>query len=368
MLKHETVVNAHTPCLSDKEYLLHFKKKVEKLRVPLTGDIAITHRCNLRCLHCYLGSERKNLKISRKELSTSQFLSTLDDITEAGCLFLLITGGEPLLRDDFIEIYRHAKTNGLLVTVFTNGTLITDKVLEVFEHLPPLVVEISLYGATATTYEKITGVKGSYRQCLNGIERLLEHQINVRLKTVLMSLNHNEFLDIQAMAKQFGVKFRMDAEIFPRFNGDKTPLELRVAPEEAVEKEFLDKDRLMQWEKLFKRLQEVPAQDTLYSCGAGVTHFHVDPFGNLKPCMMMHSPRYNLSRGNFLSGWRYVLPQIRKKKAKPSFACNHCEKRSLCNYCPAFFALENQAEDTKSEYLCSIGQLRFQEIAKGTKG
>ncbi len=132
----------------------------------------------------------------------------------------------------------HAKTNGLLVTVFTNGTLITDEIIQLFKDLPPQSVEISLYGATAPTYEKITGIKGSYKQCRNGIKNLLDHNINVKLKTILMTLNLHEFYDIENIAKNYGVNFRFDPAIFPCFNGNKAPVLLRVDPEEVVEKEF----------------------------------------------------------------------------------------------------------------------------------
>lgn len=355
---------ANTTEFSNYEYLLQFKKKIENLRVPLSGDIALTHRCNLRCVHCYLGSERKNHRANRKELNTSQFLTIIDDITETGCLFLLLTGGEPLLRKDFAQIYSHAKTNGLLVTIFTNGTVITDDILDVFEALPPLAVEVSLYGATPETYEKVTGVQGSYDQCVHNIQRLLDRHINVRLKTVLMSLNRHEFFDIEAMARQYDCQFRMDAALLPCFDGDKTPLMLRVPAEEAVEKELAHSERLRQWQELFKRFQGVPAGETLYTCGAGISHFHVDPYGYLLPCMMVSNISYDLLQGSFASGWSDVIPQITEMKASSTFACNHCKKKVLCGYCPAFFALENGAEDICSEYLCSIGQFRFQALER----
>jgi radical SAM protein with 4Fe4S-binding SPASM domain len=351
-----------TEWLSNADYLRQFNRKVAELRIPLSGSIDLTHRCNLRCVHCYLGSRAGRDESDHQELSTAKLLSIIDEITDAGCLNLLITGGEPLLRKDFGEVFRHAKRNGLLVTVFTNGTLITDEVLEIFSDLPPQQVEISLYGATAETYEKITGVAGSFERCLEGIHRLLACKLNVRLKTILMTLNRHEFFDIEKMARDFGVKFRFDAAIFPRFDGDKTPLQLRVPAKEAVEKELCDKDRLRQWRLFFERFQGVAPTDSLYECGAGMTTFHVDPYGTLQPCLMTTEPTYDLLNGSFLAGWRDVMPRIRQKRPGSGYACNACEKKLLCGFCPAFFALENGAEDVRSEYLCAMGHLRFQAI------
>jgi MoaA/NifB/PqqE/SkfB family radical SAM enzyme len=210
---------AQTDWLSDKEYVQHFNRKVAEQRVPLYGSVELTHRCNLRCVHCYLGDKASVRGDGKQELDTAQWISIIDEIAEAGCLNLLITGGEPLLRKDFSEIYCHAKKNGLLVTVFTNGTMITEEILELFQDLPPRAVEISLYGATAATYEKITGIKGSYDQCLRGIQSLLDYGINLKLKTILMTLNRHEFYDIENMAKEYGVEFRFDAAIFPMMTG-----------------------------------------------------------------------------------------------------------------------------------------------------
>jgi radical SAM protein with 4Fe4S-binding SPASM domain len=351
-----------TDWLSDKEYLQQFNRKVAEQRVPFYGSIDLTHRCNLRCVHCYLGDKASVRENYNQELGTAQWISIIDEIAEAGCLNLLITGGEPLLRKDFKHIYRHAKTKGLLVTVFTNGTMITKGILELFQDLPPRAVEISLYGATAPTYEKITGIKGSFERCLKGIQSLLGHRINLKLKTMLMTLNRHEFYDIETMAKEYGVKFRFDAAIFPCMDGDKSPLGLRVSPEEAIEKEFSDRDRSRQWKVFFERMQGFSLPDTLYNCGTGLTSFHIDPYGHLQPCLMVANLRYDLLDGSFMEGWGDVIPSIRDRKVGADYTCNKCDKMTLCGFCPGFFELENGAEDIYSEYLCALGRCRFEAI------
>jgi MoaA/NifB/PqqE/SkfB family radical SAM enzyme len=341
---------------------IHYRErlntKLDEGRVPFSGSIDLTHRCNLRCIHCYLGPHSVSRPHKHQELTTKQIRLVLDEITEAGCLFLLITGGEPLLRKDFSEIYRHAKQNGLIITVFTNGTLIKGSITELFGEFPPHSVEISIYGATASTYEKITGVKGSYSRCMKGIQQLLRNNIHVQLKTMLMLLNNHEFFAMEEMAKNFGVKFRFDAALFACLNGDKTPLSLRVSPEDAVAIEFSDPVRYANWQEYAFRHKESHIGDDLYTCGAGLSTFHIDPYGNLQPCLMTHTIQYSLLDGNFLSGWYNIYKRIRKKKVSRNFSCKGCDKIIFCNYCPAFFLLENGAEDCCSEYLCRSGSLR----------
>ncbi len=351
-----------TSWLTNEEYLKEFNKKVGRQRVPLSGNIDLTHSCNLRCVHCYIGDQAKVRHNLAKELDTSQWKSIIDEITAAGTLFFLITGGEPLVRKDFQEIYRHAKMNGLLVTVFTNGTLIDEQVLDLFSELPPRTVEITLYGAGSETYEKITGVQGSYRKCISAIEKLKERRINVKLKTMLMSLNRHEFFDMENMAKEYDSKFRFDPALFPTLAGDKSPIDLRLSAADAVEIELSDEVRLQDWKDFYERMGRLPSSDTLYRCGAGHTHFHIDPYGYLQPCMMVTTLKYNLVTGGFLTGWNEVMPRLRDRKTGSGYRCNTCEKRTLCGFCPGFANLENGSEEDYSEYLCEIGQLRYEKI------
>lgn len=346
--------------LSNREYLLDFNAKSARLHVPLSGSLDLTTRCNLRCVHCYTGDRSSDMAVV--EMDTAKVLSLLDEISEAGCLYLLITGGEPLIRKDFPEIYRYAKEKGLLITVFSNGTLISDSIIKLFKDLPPRIVEISLYGATQPTYESITGVKDSYEKCLSGIRRLLEHNINVRLKTVLMTLNSHEFSDIQQIAKEFGVKFRFDAALFPRLNRDHAPVHLRVSASEAVDTEFSDHERTAQWEKFLAAHRDQSSSDDLYQCGAGVTGFYIAPQGSLRPCLMTTLISYDLMKGRFLEGWKEIRSRIRQKKRGRDFSCGTCEKMLFCDYCPAFFELENGSPDIRSEYLCTMGNHRYENL------
>ena len=347
---------------SNREFLDHIDRKSAALRIPLTGSIELTARCNLQCVHCYLDPSSFIARPDVDGMSTAKLFSVLDEITEAGCLNLLFTGGEPLLRKDFAEIFHRAKRNGMLVSIFSNGTLMREEIASLFADLPPQSVEISLYGATEETYEKITRVKGSYRRCMEGIRLLLDAEVPVALKTMLMTLNRHELAAMEKMAGDLGVKFRFDAAIFPRLNGDRYPLSLRVPPEEVAEKELSDPERRRQWKDFYQRATGGGAEDRLYLCGAGVNSFHIDASGILRPCLMVTSVAYPLGHGSFSAGWRDVISLISSRKPGKEYPCNSCEKGPLCGYCPAFFALENGREDICSPYLCEIGAARLQRI------
>jgi radical SAM protein with 4Fe4S-binding SPASM domain len=347
-----------------QEFMHAFGKRVTQQRIPLSGSMDLTHRCNLRCVHCYLDpAKNKNLH-NQKELQTEEFLRILDEVADAGCLYLLLTGGEPLARKDFAEIYRHAKLKGLIITIFTNGTLISEAILELFDDLPPKAIEVSIYGATRRTYESVTDVKGSYDRCISGINRLIEHDLNLRLKTILMTANRHEFDAMEQMAKDFGVPFRFDAALFPRFNGDLMPLDLRVPVEEAFEKEFSDPQRREEWGDFYAQYGDIPSSDAKYQCGAGLSYFHIDAFGNLQACLMNVENKISIKNKSFLEGWNGGITSIREEKLQDDHVCGDCSKRVLCGYCPPFFQLETNSDSAISNFMCSMGQLRYEGLRR----
>ena len=200
---------------SDHEWMVDFKRRTAQERVPISGILELTTSCNLKCVHCYLGPQEEQRKKRSLEMSTERVKSVIDEIVESGCLYLVITGGDPMVRKDFPEIYRHAKESGLIVTVFCDAILVTEKIVRLFEEYPPFKVDVSIYGATAETYEAVTRVPGSFPKFLAGLDRLRRAGIPYSLKTVLMTINKHELSAMRRMAEEMGVAFRMDSAIFP---------------------------------------------------------------------------------------------------------------------------------------------------------
>jgi radical SAM protein with 4Fe4S-binding SPASM domain len=330
-------------------------------RVPLAGTLELTQRCVLRCVHCYRGSQEQVHAASDREMSTTQVLAIVDQVVEAGCLHLLITGGDPLLRRDFPEIYRHARLSGLDVTVFTSGIPITERIVEVFRDLPPRIVEITLYGATAATYERITGVPGSYARCLAGVGRLHDAGVRLGLKTMLMTLNSHELEAIEAMSAGYNAKFRFDPVLIPCLDGGRAPLDLRVDAGQAIRLEFAGAERRKAWVELWTRQPDFPPSNQLVQCGAGQTGFHIDAYGNLQACLMLPGIAYSLLTDTFAESWAR-LAAVREVQATAGNRCVSCSKRAYCGYCPGLLALENDNGELPSPYLCTLGDERLRAI------
>lgn len=346
------------------EWMLRFRDRITAERVPLSGTLELTSRCNLKCVHCYLGSQEEQWRKRSQELPTERLLELVDEIVDAGCLYLLITGGDPMVHRDFARIYRHACERGLMVTVFCDGILVDERILALFRELPPRTVEISLYGATRETYEAVTRVKGSFARAVRGIERLLENGTRLGLKTVLMTVNRHELAAMREMARRWEVPFRVDNAIFPCLPvEDDSPMDLRVAPREAVELETrADPERLDQWLEYVDARRGQRYGDGLYRCGAGVNSFHLDPYGYAQPCLMTTQYRHSLEGRSFRSLWERELVQLRSRRPGADYPCNDCEMHLVCGGCPAFNFQENGREDVRSEYVCETTRERWQAI------
>lgn len=121
-------------------------------------------------------------RVRSSELDTAEVEAVFDALAAMGTVFLLMTGGDPLLRRDFPALYRYAKQRGMLVTVYTKGALVTDEIAAPWEALPPYLVETSLYGLTREVYEGVVGVTGSDDRCLADIGRVLQGGHRLALK------------------------------------------------------------------------------------------------------------------------------------------------------------------------------------------
>ena len=299
-----------------------------------------------------------------RELDTTAFLRILDEIAGAGCLWLLLTGGEPLLRSDFTDIYIHAKRLGMIVTLFTNGTPITPRIAGVLEEWPPFVVEVSIYGATAGTCERFTGSKGVLSRALRGIELLLESGLRVRMKSTITRRNLHEIEAMREIADGYGLDYRYDPVINAGLDGSLAPLEERLSPEEILELDMRDQTRWKGLREFWERFGDYAVDDPalLYQCGAGTDSFHVDPMGRLSVCMMSREPSYDLLEGSFDEAWRHFVPGVLGTTLTKESPCAECRLLPLCGQCPGLARIETGDPERPVEFLCRLAHLRAEAL------
>ncbi|MEW6734574.1 MAG: radical SAM protein [Acidobacteriota bacterium] len=345
------------------DFSLRIHEAVATQRFPLSGTIEVSHRCPLACLHCYNNLSMGDTNARQQELTYQEYCRLLDEISEAGCLWLLFTGGEIFARKDFLDIYGYAKQKGFLITLFTNATLITPKIADYLAEWPPFSIEVTIYGATQETYERLTAVPGSYQRCLQGINLLSERALPVKLKTVMVTINKHELGQMQQLADNLGLEFKFDGMLNPRIDCSQSPLAVRLQPEELVELDLRDPARVAEWRRFAEQfsgpVHSSEHSDELYHCGGGVNSFAIDPYGNMSICVLSQIDKYDLRQGSFRTGWEQFLQQVRYgKKITLQTKCIDCEMKAMCGMCPANGELENRHPEKPVDFLCQVAHLR----------
>lgn len=343
------------------EWAARFRARLGQQRVPSAGSLELTRRCNLDCVHCYLGSRVERQAGRDDEMPTRVILDVLDQVTEAGCLNLLITGGDPMVRPDFAEIYSRARQLGLLVTVFCNGTLISDTVIDVFRRLPPQMVEISIYGNRASTHDRVTRMPGSHATLLDAVKRLKKANVRVGLKTVLMTLNQGELSAMRRLASDLDVPFRMDAAIMPCLqDSDCRPHDYRMDAVRAAELELHDTETRESWKRYAARVPIAATNERLYQCGAGRTNFAISPEGLISPCLVMPHVAFDLRGRSFADVWAEEMADAIGQPASTEYPCHACSVRAACTACPATHRLDTGREDQPGSHSCEAALRRWQ--------
>ncbi|MGH9443507.1 MAG: radical SAM/SPASM domain-containing protein [Thermoanaerobaculia bacterium] len=332
-------------------------------QIPANVMIEISRRCPLNCSHCYNNLPMGDVEAKSGELTYAEHCRILDELAEAGCLWICFTGGEIFARMDFLDIYTYAKKKGFIVTLFTNGTLITPKIADYLAEWRPFSIEITLYGRTKETYERLTRVPGSYERCLRGIQLLKERGLSLALKTVAVTVNKHEIWEMKRFVQEdLGLPFKFDPMINARIDCSLSPLAVRLSPPEIVEMDLEDPGRVAEWKTFSSRFigpSHAPGkEDELYHCGGGISSFALDPAGRMSICVLSHFDTYDLRHGTLDEGWNHFLARVREKKVNRVTKCNACHLKSVCGMCPANGELESGDPESPVDFLCHTAHLR----------
>lgn len=349
-------------CLTGETKWFDFiKEHFESIRAPFTAGMELWPECNFRCIHCHAESERCH---GNPSMTTEQIMSVIDMLVERNCIELFLTGGETLLHKDFALIYTYAKKKGLLVSVLTNGSLISQEHIDLWKEYRPEMVSLTMYAATPETYELITRCKTGYTMFCRGVNLLKENNIPFEIKCIGMKQNLKEIPSIREFARSLGLRNAiLGWDIRPMNDGSSVPVQYRVSPEEAFEIELQDCERRNFWETFaHAEDRDKPTQRQLgsyqYPCSIARQFVFITHDGYMQGCVKAVSPRYDLMHGDFDSGWDFLEKEFLSKKASLYFRCLSCDKIRYCEQCSAAFAAENGDPETPVEFYCKLGQLR----------
>ena len=333
-------------------------------RLPLEGAVDLTYRCNNNCRHCWLrippDSEERN-----QELSFEEIRHIADEARKMGCRRWSISGGEPMLRPDFPEIFDYLTGNSASYSINTNGTLITPKIAKLMARKG--VKMVALYGATKEVHDHITRNPGSFEALMRGFAYLKEAGAGFMVQIIPMKDNYHQFTDMIRLAESLSKHYRVGAPwlyLSACVDNERNAeiIRQRLEPKEVVE---LDKPDLS-YEESMKELtgpcQAASNNKYLFaSCINNRRNFHIDPYGKMGFCCFIKDPslRYDLRNGSFQYCWENFIPSLAMKvKVTEVYKknCGSCNLRKDCRWCPVYAYLEHRRFDAKVNYLCGVAK------------
>ena len=336
-----------------------FERLIEKARrsyIPLTIHWELTGRCNLHCVHCYVPPDDGDA-----ELTTQQCFDVLDQLADAGTLWVSLSGGEPLLRPDFFEIAEYARRREFALRLMTNGTLIDAVTADALSSLRLMSVEISVYAASASVHDCITGCEGSFELATGALRLMRERGLTTVMKTPVMTLNAAGFEATRRLAQQLADRHVYDVTIIPAKDGDRRPLASRLTPDQL--RSFFEGRVGAELPKIAESAFSKPP------CGAGIRTASIAPNGVVYPCVAFDIPTGDLRRQSFVDIWQHspALRQLRQTTFGDIAICASCETAGICGRCSALAHLEDGDRCGPSSAACMVAAAKLSVMSRNER-
>ncbi len=320
--------------------------------IPYKGTFELTPACSMKCRMCYMRLDPPQIRAQGRELTTAEWIRLGQMALDAGTFDLLLTGGEPMLRPDFAEIYTALSDMGFLLRVFTNATLVTDEILNLFRERPPQAMEITLYGASAETYRKIGGWADGYGRAVAAVEALNAFLPSLKLKTTLVRDNADDFAALLRFANDRGLRLEPTTMPFPAVRGAcSTAREERLTVDELLA--FHEKNGLA------IAGEDCGAPDPedrkALFCDAGLCTYSILWNGDMVACTVDDDPARPIGRP-LEEGFDAAFAKLkgfRCGKVLPE-PCKACPCYGECGCCAVHHRIESGAYDRRAQYVCDF--------------
>jgi len=312
--------------------------------------LELTYRCSEKCRHCYV------VQGNAGELTTDEVKNILDQLADMNVVYLTLTGGEPYLRRDFIEILRYAYSRKFIIDIFTNGISISDDMFYETAACCPRYVHFSIYSSIPEVHDGITQVKGSFYKTVKAIKKFKALGVAVNIKTLVMKENCDDIENIIALAETLGATIQVGVSISATNDFEKKPLSFRVTDEEKLEKAIIQsRDKIeTKGNRTVKRDINAPI------CGAGLNSFSINPKGVVYPCNALLIPIGNVRERSLSEIWNSSseLKRWREVKFCEIKGCDECDKKDFCGFCPGTAMSETGDPCLKYDEACRIAKIR----------
>ncbi len=325
------------------------------LSAPVNITWEITHKCNLKCVHCLSSSSEE----SPGELSFAECKGIVDQLSKLKVFEVNFGGGEPLLKDYFLPLLHYIHEKGIVTCVSTNGTVLTDEAVACFRDNPLVNVQVSLDGATPEVNDRIRG-RGTYRKIISGIGLLSGKNIPLSVNTVVTSLNYTQLDQLKDLAVSYGARLRV-SRFRPsgRARQSWEALKLNSAQLRELAGWLGSDPSILTGDSFFSISQDGRRQLGLDMCGAGKMTCCIDPLGDVFPCAFLQDKPFragNLKEQPFKEIWDSSPALTSFRRLEPT-SCRTCPRFEKCRGgCPAVaYFLNKDLDSADPECLMSWG-------------
>ena len=345
--------------------------KAAKLKNPVSGVFELTPRCNFNCRMCYIKMQEDEVKALGGELSINDWMAICDDAYENGMLYLLLTGGEVFLLEDFPVLYRHAYEKGIILSINSNGSLITDSHLQMLKEMPPEKINITLYGDSPEMYGKLCNNPNAYKTVTENILKLKDNGIRVSLNCSLTRLNAGALDNLIDFALKNELPINIATYMFPPMrNGCSEYESIRLSAEECGKiRAYLDyrdessrdkkKQLIADGAKIDRLNVECPESGT--KCMAGRCSFWMTWQGKMSACGMF-ADTVDYKIGNFDRAWSQIVEKTNLITYPDE--CNECKYGTLCTCCAAINFAEGGAFNAVPKFFCDMTDAYIKEFER----
>lgn len=315
----------------------------------------ITYSCNLRCVHCYHDFDEY---VPRKEMSLQNIYQFIDDIYSLGALHVTLSGGEAFLRKDFWDIVNYISSKGMLITVFTNATLIDENTIKQISNTNIMKIGISLYSLDEKTHNTITKSESSFKKTMNSISLLKDADCNVEIKCVLLKYNFSGYKDLSRFCTKNNFSLILDTSMTPKLTGDTTPIHYGFTYEQMIE---FSLDENFNYHAMNNNLIDFNS----IPCSAGKVALYCNPSGDIYPCVSLRIYLGNYKEIKNIWKNSTILKDWQSVKVKDF---SDCGKHDYCNFCieicPAISQLENGDFKNSNSSNCTKAKARQEAYRK----
>ena len=359
----------------------HLYTRAAQKQIPISGTFELLPVCNLDCKMCYVRKSMAEVKALGGLRSADEWIALGRKAVDAGMLFLLLTGGEPFLYPEFRRLYTALHGMGLAIDINSNGTLIDEEQVAWLRQLPPRHVKISLYGASAESYQALCGNADAFHRVLRAFRLLKDAGIAVYASITVTPHNFHELSDMLALCEAHGVPVKATSYMFPPHRSNRAHIheQFRLSPADAARAtcRILRHDR---GEEAFLELAR-DYTDAAYdhfptacggacghlTCRGGTCSFWVTWRGEMIPCAMMEFGRAPVMDGmEFLDGWYGITDIAGRIATAPE--CNACPARKACYGCAASAYCETGSTNVRPDYPCRMTQSYVALMRKAAAG